>query len=627
MHDLAGLDTLDEQLAARDEVALPGARRAVVQVPGVAGRREVEAAVGGRRVDSPGDDVVLERRLPEVDDVVDDDVRPGRAQRLDVLGEPRLATERRREVQLGPRREVVHDLQHRRALVALPRLTRQHRHPGRQVARRLPLGQAVGAVRQHADADARAVDPEGAPRRVRPVGGVAFRGVLPAGRRSAPRVGAGSGREPGRLPERHRLVGGADRPHRIHPGQGLEGGQRELGPDGAVAGHAADDRAVQLADARQHRRRHLGSDVHEDPVGIERRVRGKLPGLVGRRVHQRRLAAERQVERRRLAVAERVQLGPDDGRLRVGRPPAGQSLCPPAARRAIQQPRAELALRRRAPRLGREQRRDLGPGARRDRRRACRGVPGGRRRPDGRLRAGDLRDVIRPGRVGQRRHARPRRRDGRPGHAGPGRRTLRVRQRRRRFGQETRRVGPAVEAEAPPARRLPALVQRRRDPQQADPRLDAATAGHRRGRGRAREVAGAARRHRGGDRRQQSARDSLRLARTAAWPTATEAWQSRRCDGWKAGVVDEQQHAGTGKRVRAYGRRSDELPGQAEAEHVRPAIPGSHLRSTNPRLHRLAPGDHQVADAPSPRAGHGLGKTAPLTWNRMPVLGCLSAIE
>src|ERR1700692_979297 len=61
------------------------------RVPLGARRREVEGAGGGHLLDGIGDEVVLERRLAQVGDVVDEDVAMGGvAQAQDVGGEGRL---------------------------------------------------------------------------------------------------------------------------------------------------------------------------------------------------------------------------------------------------------------------------------------------------------------------------------------------------------------------------------------------------------------------------------------------------------------------------------------------------------------------------------------------------------
>ena len=173
------LDTRRRIAVRGREVALPDARRARVKPARVAGGTEMEAAVRDRVVDRPGRRVVLERAFGEVEDVVHDDVRPRLAERFDVRREPLLAAERGGEVEMRARRQIVDDLQHRRPLVpVVARLAGQHRHVGRQVARRLPVRQRLDAVRQHADADAGAVDPETLARRCRTMSDVALGGVL-----------------------------------------------------------------------------------------------------------------------------------------------------------------------------------------------------------------------------------------------------------------------------------------------------------------------------------------------------------------------------------------------------------------------------------------------------------------
>src|SRR5207247_1281242 len=56
------------------EVPLPGPGGAVILVARVPGRGKVEGTGGGDGVDGLGDGPVLERRLREIRDVVDDDV-------------------------------------------------------------------------------------------------------------------------------------------------------------------------------------------------------------------------------------------------------------------------------------------------------------------------------------------------------------------------------------------------------------------------------------------------------------------------------------------------------------------------------------------------------------------------
>ena len=147
------------QRTPRGVIALPDPGRSVFLVAAVAARRDDDTAIGNRRVDRLRHDAVLKSRFPEKVDVVDDDVRPCLAERLDVGRQQRLSSaRRRREIEICPRREVVDDLEHGRPLASLSLLPRQHRHPVRQVARNLPVGERIDAIREHPDPDARAVD-------------------------------------------------------------------------------------------------------------------------------------------------------------------------------------------------------------------------------------------------------------------------------------------------------------------------------------------------------------------------------------------------------------------------------------------------------------------------------------
>ena len=145
----------------------------VVGVGGVAGRREVRDAVRHGGVDRLRDHAVLEERLGQEADVVDDDVGALAAERLrgepgHRVGEALLAgvPEGRAERQRGARRHVVDDLEHRRALVAAVVVQRaqldlrQAGAGGGNVAGRRRRGDALHAVRDHADADLRARHPE-----------------------------------------------------------------------------------------------------------------------------------------------------------------------------------------------------------------------------------------------------------------------------------------------------------------------------------------------------------------------------------------------------------------------------------------------------------------------------------
>ena len=166
----------------------------------------------------------------------------------------------------------------------------------RHVASRLLRGQRVHAVREHADGDAAAVDAVRAARHVRPVGDVSLAGVDLAGRRACRPVRPAVGGES--LPHglRHRLVRRPDRLHRDEAAERLKAAERQAGPDGPVAGHAADHGPAQVANALENGRRHVRPDVHQHPTagrvhlpqrpirglersvrGAERRIRSRLP--------------------------------------------------------------------------------------------------------------------------------------------------------------------------------------------------------------------------------------------------------------------------------------------------------------------------------------------------------------
>ena len=217
----------------------------------------------------------------EIEDVVDDDVGSGLAERLDVGCETRLPAEGRREVKLRARGQVVDDLEHGRPLVAFSKLSGQHRHPGRQVSSSLPRGQGADPVREHPDPDAGAVDAVGGAGRVGPVGNVALGGAGPRLENVDQDVG-------GKLPRPFAgdcLVGCANGPNRIVCGQRLHLGQRHLRPDGPVALEAAEDPAAQFPDALQDLRGDLGPEVDRHHPIRSRPALRLLPLLQQLRVH------------------------------------------------------------------------------------------------------------------------------------------------------------------------------------------------------------------------------------------------------------------------------------------------------------------------------------------------------
>ena len=155
------------QRGTGDEIPLPGARSTVGQIPFIPGRREVEHPLGGDLVHRRGDVAVLERRLDEVDDVIDDHLTAARGEVEDVLREPRHAAEGGGETERGARREVVDDLEHGGAFVAPPLFPRQD-IDRRQLAGRLRVGERLDAVGERADLAPAAVEAPEIARRDRP---------------------------------------------------------------------------------------------------------------------------------------------------------------------------------------------------------------------------------------------------------------------------------------------------------------------------------------------------------------------------------------------------------------------------------------------------------------------------
>ncbi|MBK7472499.1 MAG: hypothetical protein IPI73_19640 [Betaproteobacteria bacterium] len=151
MQDVPGQQRA-RQVVGGIEVAFPGPGGRGVEVAAVGGRGKVRDAGGGDGVDGLGDDPVLERRLVEEADVVDDDGAPSLrriGQVEDVLRETR-PRDNGGEAQPRAGRQIVQDFEHRRAFVAAARLAGQNFHAGRQVAGRLPRGERVHAVGESA---------------------------------------------------------------------------------------------------------------------------------------------------------------------------------------------------------------------------------------------------------------------------------------------------------------------------------------------------------------------------------------------------------------------------------------------------------------------------------------------
>lgn len=141
----------------------------------VGGGGQEQRAIGDGGVHRLGDDAVLEHRLGEEEDVVDDHVGAAGAQGGDVLGERRLVGQSGREEQRGAGGEIVHHLAHAAPLVAAAARAGIEHHDGWwQVARLLrrgagqppraavagqrPAERVADGVGQQANADAAAVD-------------------------------------------------------------------------------------------------------------------------------------------------------------------------------------------------------------------------------------------------------------------------------------------------------------------------------------------------------------------------------------------------------------------------------------------------------------------------------------
>src|SRR5207249_10531386 len=134
--------------------SLPGGGSVIFHVSLVAGSRKIQRAAGCHRIDGPGNEAVLERRLVGIPDVVHDDVTAITAKVENVLRETGLAVYRGGEVQLRSGRQVMDDLQHGRSFTrAAPRLSRQHLHVP-QITRVLRTGQIIYAVGQYSHLNA-----------------------------------------------------------------------------------------------------------------------------------------------------------------------------------------------------------------------------------------------------------------------------------------------------------------------------------------------------------------------------------------------------------------------------------------------------------------------------------------
>ncbi len=168
----------------------------------VAGRGVVRHAGLHRRTHRRRDRPVLEVRLAEEPEIVDDHVGARGGEALDRLDHPEAVGDAREEERRA-RRDVVHDLEQRGTLVAAatPARAGGNGHGG-QVAALLRLLQVVDAVGDDADDHAAAVEALGAHE-------VGARRRVTLGRRAA---------------DPH--DGGVDRTHRMHPGERGDGVER-----------------------------------------------------------------------------------------------------------------------------------------------------------------------------------------------------------------------------------------------------------------------------------------------------------------------------------------------------------------------------------------------------------------
>ena len=145
---------------------------ALIRLPRlVACRRKIGRALRDHRVNGLGNRAVLEHRLCEIHDVVDDHARAVALKSEDIVREARHPVERGGESQGGSGCDIVHDLQHGAPLVRSVRATRdllddldRRQVAGCDVPRR--AAPAVEAVGQGADLHSRSGHTEGRARHV-----------------------------------------------------------------------------------------------------------------------------------------------------------------------------------------------------------------------------------------------------------------------------------------------------------------------------------------------------------------------------------------------------------------------------------------------------------------------------
>ena len=140
-----------------DVVALPGRGGLKEGVAFIPRRREVEHTLIGDHLHRLRDDAVLKHGLLKVEDVVNNDLAPGRRQLHDVMGVGSIRTKGRGKVEGGVGGHVVDELGHGGSLAEAPALRAvQHVNVRWQVSRCLGQEVQTNGVRQDANLDARA---------------------------------------------------------------------------------------------------------------------------------------------------------------------------------------------------------------------------------------------------------------------------------------------------------------------------------------------------------------------------------------------------------------------------------------------------------------------------------------
>ena len=232
---------------ARAGVRRPLERPSVVDLRLIAGRRVVGHAGLDRRPDRLSNHAVLEERLVEQADVIDDHLRAGVAEAGDGVDEGQLVAEPFGEEEGRTGREVVDDLEHGRPLVAAacgaPEPPGDARACG-HVAGDDRLRDVVDAVGDHAHRDAAAIEARGT--RLRPE----RRGVPLAGHRPS---------APSARPYGH------DRAHQREPRQRAEVlGAQPASREPMLGAHALhlETRPGEQREVRRRHRRERDEDVH-----------------------------------------------------------------------------------------------------------------------------------------------------------------------------------------------------------------------------------------------------------------------------------------------------------------------------------------------------------------------------